>query len=135
MTRIELDAALAEAVHNSKVLARNYIQLPRDAHIGKHIEDFKDELRFSKGEVFIEYKSYADSIKRRVEGFVVKLEENTHDKIISLWCTKNNELFTLKLSPLDECRVGDVLNDEHHEVHSTCMDCRQELVDCRCVGF
>lgn len=133
MTRIELDAALAEADHNSKVLARNYIQLPREAHIGKHLEDFTDALRFSKGEVFVEFQRFSNPIKRRVEGFVVKFEEDGPFKTVGLWCTKNNELLTLQFGPTDECRVGDVDNAEHHEVHSTCMDCRQELVDCRCV--
>lgn len=133
MTRIELDAALVEAEHNSKVLARNYIQLPRDAHIGQHLEDFTDDLRFSKGEVFVEFRRFSNPIKRRVEGFVVKFEEDGPFKTIGLWCTKNNELLTLQFGPTDECRVGDVDNAEHHEVESICMDCRQELVDCRCV--
>lgn len=133
MTRIELDAALVEAEHNSKVLERNYTQLPREAHIGKHLEDFTDALRFSKGEVFVEFQRSLSPIKRRVEGFVVKFEEDGPFKKIGLWCTKNNELLTLQFGPTDECRVGDVENAEHHEVHSTCFDCRQELVDCRCV--
>ena len=133
MTRIELDAALVEAEHNSKVLERNYIQLPRDAHIGNHLEDFTDDLRFSKGEVFVEFSRFSNPIKRRVEGFVVKFEEDGPFKTIGMWCTKNNELLTLKLGPTDECRVGDVDNAEHHEVENTCFDCRQELVDCRCV--
>lgn len=133
MTRIELDAALVEAEHNSKVLARNYIQLPREAHIGKHLEDFTDALRFSKGEVFVEFQRFASPLKRRVEGFVVKFEEDGPFKTIGLWCTKNNELLTLQFGPTDLCRVGDVDNAEHHDVESICMDCRQELVDCRCV--
>lgn len=135
MTRIELDAALVEAEHNSKVLNRNYIQLPRDSHIGKHLEDFTDSLLFSKGEVFVEFKRQLESIKKRVEGFVVQFSEDGPFKTIGLWCTKNHELLTITFGPTDECRVGDVDNAEHHEVESTCFDCREELVDCRCHAF
>lgn len=132
--RIEtLEEAIAEQRYQSEVLLRNDVGLHRTVHIGNHFSDFTDDLRFSKGELFIEFRRSTSVVNHRVEGFVVSFEGDDVSKTIGIWCTKNNELLKLRLGILDECRVGELDNGEHLAVQSTCMDCRQELVDCRCV--
>lgn len=133
----EADAALIhyqnETKRTAEILARN--EVPVLLQPRKGFADLTDDLRFSKGEVFIEFAEEDEYnvrlVNHRVEGYVVSFDENELSKKVGIWCTKNNELFTRTFLSTDYVQVGAVC-ESVYAVEQACMDCRKLILDCTC---
>ena len=121
---------------NTIKIGRNATVLDKNTVIGQNYYDFKDDLRFSTGEVFVEFANGLwDVNKLRVEGFICEVKTDVCSKAVKLWSTKENEMITIHLFPKSECRVGNVDNQEVLDIGTVCYDCRHDFIDCICGHF